>query len=89
MQFRASGLTWHVTHVSDGSLDTLIEVQPIALKRDGQRRYKAQTVRFSQDYASQMYSSKGRVFSNRLKQLAKEAIEAYDADMLPGDDHAA
>lgn len=78
--FQTDGHKWHCALVSDGSLDTLIEVQPIKLKRDGGFVLKSQTVRFSQEYATQIYTRKGKVINARLQSLMREAIEAYNAE---------
>jgi hypothetical protein len=82
MQFLVAGHRWQCFRVGDGTLDTLIEVQPISLKRNGGKPLKAQTIRFSQEYASQIFTRKGRVIQNRLTQLCREAVEAYDAQEL-------
>lgn len=81
--FQTDGHKWQCTLVSDGSLDTLIEVQPIRLKRDGGFALKAQTVRFSHEYASQIYTRKGKILNARFQSLCREAIEAYDTEDLP------
>jgi hypothetical protein len=81
--FQTDGKKWQCALVSDGSLDTLIEVQPVLLKRDGGYGLKAQTIRFSHEYASQIYTKKGRVLNTRFKQLCREAIEAYDTESVP------
>lgn len=78
--FQTDGHKWHCVLVSDGSLDTLIEVQPIKLKRDGGFALKSQTVRFSQEYATQIYTRKGKVINARLQSLMREAIKAYDTE---------
>lgn len=80
--FQTDGHRWHCALVSDGSLDTLIEVQPIRLKQDGGFALKAQTIRFSHEYASQCYTRKGKVINARLQSLMREAIEAYDSESV-------
>ena len=83
MKMRTAGLIWDVTLVDDGSMDAVIEVQPIRHKQDGGQVFKAQTVRFNPDF--RVRAVNGRVFASNFRQLAKQAIEAYDADTLPTD----
>jgi hypothetical protein len=88
MQIRASGFTWDCMLVDDGTLDTVIEVQPITPKYKSAHHiehYKSQTMRFSQEYGSQIRTNKGRVIASALRLLFKESIDAYDAESLPGE----
>ena len=90
MQMKAAGLTWDCALVDDGTLDTVIEVQPITPKRkttQGVERYEPQTVRFSQEYATQIHvrTVTGKVLHLGLRHLCREAIDAYDAEVLPND----
>lgn len=82
MRLNASGVRFEVSLLSDGSLDTVIGVQPVK-----PRKYRAnqapimwpeQEFRFSVDFASNYRLKNGRLTAKGLRELGKQAIEDYD-----------
>ena len=86
MQMRAAGMLWDVRLWKDGLGGDKVVVQPITPKRinakEGVVRYKAQVMAFA---TQEHRTSKGKLLYTGWRRLAKQAIEAYDAEVLPND----
>ena len=82
MRIRTDGRLWDVFLADDGTLDTVITVQPVAPRRKprGQKPeyWPEQTERFSQEFAADYRRSDGSMTKNGLRALGLEAIEAYE-----------
>ena len=81
MRVRTDGRLWDVTLRDDGTMDTVIEVQPVAVRRQlaGQQReyWPAETVRFDADHAADCRDRDGAMTTRGLRELGLEAIGDY------------
>lgn len=65
---------WDVYLIDDGTLDTVISVQPV------RGDHPAQQVRFDGEYASEYRYRDGELTIKGLRELGIEAAEAYKFD---------
>lgn len=76
MRIRHDGKLWDVFLMDDGTVDTVISVQPIARAKNA---YSApREVRFDSEYAAQFRRSGGSMTLRGLRELGREAIEDYE-----------
>ena len=73
MRIRQGNKLWEVNLGDDGTLDTVITVQPVA------GNFPEQEVRFSD--TSDYRRNDGSLTMRGFRELAKDAISDYDADM--------
>ena len=85
MRIRYAGRMWDVMLEDDGSLDTVVSIQPVGWLRrpdangfNGER-YPSQTERFSVEFAGDLRRPNGEMTMRGLRILGQEAAEAYDA----------
>lgn len=82
MRVNASGVRFEVSLLNDGSLDTVIGVQPVKPRKRAMSQapvmWPEQEFRFSIDFASNYRLKNGRLTDKGLRELGKQAIELYD-----------
>lgn len=84
MRIKYDQKLWDVFLKDDGTLDTVISVQPVAPKkvtRQGKEFYPELETRFDMEYASQFRRASGELTLIGLRTLGLEAIEDYSADL--------
>lgn len=85
MKLRQDGRLWEVFLCDDGTMDTVISVQPVRAKSRRVNRdpeyYKTQETRFDMEYAWSYRRSDGSMTLRGLRKLGREAIESYQEDL--------
>lgn len=94
MRIRCEGRLWSVWLEDDGTIDTVIAVQPVARPRNTAKNFKmypsdahgpyfpSQTVRFDGEYAASYRDSSGCMTKRGLQELGAEAVESYDFERM-------
>lgn len=85
MKLKHDGRLWEVFLCDDGTMDTVISVQPVRMKSGvhGQNPeyYPIIEERFDCEFASQYRRADGSMTLRGLRELGKEAIESYAEDL--------
>jgi len=84
MRLNADGIRFEVSLIDDGSLDTVIGVQPVKPRKQQYNRppimWPEQEFRFSIDFANNYRLKNGRLTAIGLRELGKQAINDYSFD---------
>lgn len=75
VRFRYAGRLWEATLIDDGTLDTVIRVMPVAGDEP------AWECRFDGEYAATFRDKSGAMTERGLRELGKEAADAYPYDV--------
>jgi hypothetical protein len=84
MRLNADGVRFQISLLNDGTLDTIIGVQPVKPRKQSAKQesimWPEQTFRFSLDLqkSSNYRLKNGRLTAIGLRELGKQAIELYD-----------
>lgn len=82
MRLNADGIRFEVSLIDDGTLDTVIGVQPVKPRKQQYNRppimWPEQEFRFSIDFANNYRLKNGRLTAIGLRELGKQAINDYD-----------
>jgi hypothetical protein len=76
MQVIVAGRRFNTFLIDDGSLDTVIRVQPVVTE-DKHGKYFSEDIRFDREYANQFRYADGRMKKDGLRRLSREAAEDY------------
>jgi hypothetical protein len=88
MRIRYAGKLWDVWLEDDGTMDTVISIQPVAKSKQNlntsgtgnpEYYYPRQEMRFDSEYASEFRRPNGEMTMRGLRILGQEAAESYDA----------
>jgi hypothetical protein len=85
MRIREDGKLWDVWLCDDGTLDTVIAVQPVAPKRRASGGQVAEywppvETRFDGEYAAEYRDKTGAMSERGLRELGREAVQDYSED---------
>jgi len=84
MRLNADGIRFEVSLIDDGTLDTVIGVQPVKPRKQQYNRppimWPEQEFRFSIDFANNYRLKNGRLTAIGLRELGKQAINDYSFD---------
>ena len=82
MKIREQGRLWNVWLEDDGTLDTVIGIQPVAIRHQhagqGPEYWPSLSVRFDGEYAADWRFDSGEMSEEGIRALGREAIESYD-----------